>query len=79
MRVFGFLESFNTDINIQMYDVLSKELLYAGKIGDVPHMVSRLRSIVLGTTEVKDGVLQLYTEICCEANYEEMNENYFFI
>lgn len=79
MKVFDFLECFNTEINIQMYDVLSKELLYAGKIGDVPHKVSRMRNIVLETTEVKDGVLQLYTEICCEANYEETNENYFFI
>ena len=64
MKVFDFLECFNTETNIQMYDLLNKELLYAGKIGDVPHKVSRLRNIVLGTTEVKDGALQLYTEIC---------------
>lgn len=40
---------------IQMYDLLSRVLLYEGEIEDVPHKVSRMRNIVLRTVEVKNG------------------------
>lgn len=73
MRVFDFLECFNTEINIQIYEGVSEEILYIGKIGDVPHKVSRMRNIMLETTDVKEGIVQLFTEISCESDCGEMN------
>jgi len=70
MRMFEFLECFDGEIYIQMYDLSSKYLLYEGKIENVPHKFSRMRNIVLGTSEIKNGVLMLYTKICCELNTE---------
>lgn len=80
MRMFEFLECFNGELYIQMYDLLSKVFLYEGKIEDVPHKVSRMRNIVLGVAEIKNGVLTLYTKICCESNpeFEEMSVKIVF-
>lgn len=80
MRMFELLECFNGEIYIQMYDLLSKVLLYEGKIEDIPHKVSRMRDIVLGAAEIKNGVLTLYTKICCGSNpeFEEMSIKIFF-
>ncbi len=68
MKLFDFLECFNGEIHIQMYDMLSNTLLYEGAIDDIPHKVSRMRSIVPGTTEIRNGVLMVYTKTCCESN-----------
>lgn len=70
MKLFDFLECFNGEIHIQMYDMLSNTLLYEGAIDDIPHKVSRMRNIVPGTTEIKNGILMLYTELCHEFYFD---------
>lgn len=69
MRLFEFLEAFNNEINIQMYDSVSDKILYDGDIEDIPHKIASKRDIVLGTVEIKNGVLQVYTQKCEEFDY----------
>lgn len=78
MKLFDFWECINGETHVEIYDILSNALLYEGAIDDIPHKVSRMRNIVPGTTEIKNGILMLYTKICCESNFDlgKINVNF---
>ena len=47
-KLFTFLENFDTENNIKIYDE-SDNLLFDGKIGDVPQRISNMMSVIRGT------------------------------
>ena len=47
-ELFFFLENFDTENKIKIYDE-SDNLLFDGKIGDVPQRISNMMSVVRGT------------------------------
>lgn len=47
-KLFTFLENFDTENNIKIYDE-SEELLFEGKMGDVPQRISNMMSVIRGT------------------------------
>lgn len=47
-KLFTFLENFDTENNIKIYDE-SGELLFEGKMGDVPQRISNMMSVIRGT------------------------------
>lgn len=69
MRLFNFLEAVDKEVSAQIYDTASKKLLYEGDIGDIPHKIVGMRDIVLGTAQIENGVIQIYTQKCKEFDY----------
>lgn len=47
-KLFTFLENFDTENSIKIYDE-SDSLLFDGKIGDVPQRISNMMSVIRGT------------------------------
>ena len=47
-KLFTFLENFDMENNIKIFDE-SKNLLFEGKIGDVPQRISNMMSVIRGT------------------------------
>ncbi len=61
--LFTFLENFDTENNIKIYDE-SGELLYEGKMGDVPQRISNMMSVIRGTVVNKGSYLTVKVKKC---------------
>lgn len=62
-KLFTFLENFDTENNIKIYDE-SGELLYEGKMGDVPQRISNMMSVIRGTVVNKGSYLTVKVKKC---------------
>lgn len=47
-KLFTFLENFDTENSIKIFDE-AENLLFEGKMGDVPQRISNMMSIIRGT------------------------------
>ena len=63
-KLFSFLENFNTEKGIKIYDDVNGELLYSGKMGDVPQRISNMMSVVRGKTDIVDSVVIVRVRKC---------------
>ena len=64
MRLFEFLECFSIETDIKIFDSENMNILYMGKVGDIPHKISSRKNIVAKSCKVEKEVLCVYT------NYE---------
>ena len=62
-KLFTFLENFDTENNIKIYDE-SGELLYEGKMGDVPQRISNMMSVIRGTVMNNGSYLSVKVKKC---------------
>lgn len=62
-KLFTFLENFDTENNIRIYEE-SGELLFEGKMGDVPQRISNMMSVIRGTVVFKDNYLIVKVRKC---------------
>ena len=62
-KLFTFLENFDTENNIKIYDE-SDELLYEGKMGDVPQRISNMMSVIRGTVVNNGSYLTVKVKKC---------------
>ncbi len=62
-KLFTFLENFDTENNIKIYDE-SGELLYEGKMGDVPQRISNMMSVIRGTVVNNGSYLTVKVKKC---------------
>ncbi len=62
-KLFTFLENFDTENNIKIYDE-SGELLYEGKMGDVPQRISNKMSVIRGTVVNNGSYLTVKVKKC---------------
>ena len=63
-KLFTFLENFNTEKGIKIYDDVNGELLYSGKMGDVPQRITNMMSVVRGKTDIVDSVVIVRVRKC---------------
>ena len=61
--LFTFFVIFDTENNIKIYDE-SGELLYEGKMGDVPQRISNMMSVIRGTVVNKGSYLTVKVKKC---------------
>ena len=59
MRVYKFLECFNLNTKVMIYDKESQALLYQGCIADVPLKVCSQRNIIPNSSEVYENILNI--------------------
>ncbi len=62
-KLFTFLENFDTENNIKIYDE-SGELLFEGKMGDVPQRISNMMSVIRGTVINNGAYLTVKVKKC---------------
>lgn len=62
-KLFTFLENFDINNNVKIYDE-SDNLLFDGKIGDVPQRISNMMSVVRGTVVNKGNYLTIKVRRC---------------
>ncbi len=62
-KLFTFLENFDTENNIKIYDE-SGELLYEGKMGAVPQRISNMMSVIRGTVVNNGSYLTVKVKKC---------------
>lgn len=55
-RLSTFLESFNNDVKIRIYDQ-NNILLFEGLIGDVPHRIEDQANIILGSANIMENIV----------------------
>lgn len=59
MRVFEFLECFNSGTNLVIYDKESQSVLYQGDVAYVPLRVCSQRNIVPEDVRIYEGILHV--------------------
>lgn len=57
-KLFTFLENFDTETLIKIYEE-SGELVFDGKIGDVPQRISNMMNVIRGTVVNCGGYLNV--------------------
>lgn len=62
-KLFTFLENFDINNNVKIYDE-SDNLLFDGKIGDVPQRISNMMSVIRGTVVNKGNYLTIKVKRC---------------
>ncbi len=62
-KLFTFLENFDTENSIKIYDE-SNNILFEGKIGDVPQRITNMMSVVRGTVVNHGKYLTLIVKKC---------------
>jgi len=62
-KLFTFLENFDTENNIKIYDE-SNNILFEGKIGDVPQRITNMMNVVRGTVVNHGKYLTLNVKKC---------------
>ena len=62
MRLFKLLECFEDETEVKIVDCSDMKILFTGKVGDIPHRLSRMKNVKLGNCKVKNEVLRVYTE-----------------
>ena len=66
MRLFKLLECFEDETEVKIMNSSDMKILFTGKVGDMPHRISRMKNVKLGSCKVKNEVLCVYTEKCLE-------------
>ena len=62
-KLFTFLENFDTENYIKIYDE-SGELIFDGKMGDVPQRISNMMSVIRGTVVNNRDYLTVKVKKC---------------
>lgn len=62
-KLFTFLENFDTENYIKIYEE-SGELIFDGKMGDVPQRISNMMSVIRGTVVNKGDYLIVKVKKC---------------
>ena len=62
MRLFKLVECFEDETEEKIVDCSDMKILFTGKVGDIPHRLSRMKNVKLGNCKVKNEVLRVYTE-----------------
>lgn len=61
-QLFAFLENFDVDNFIKIYE--DGNLIFVGKIGDVPQSITNMMSVVRGAAKWKGNYLEVSVEKC---------------
>lgn len=61
-KLFTFLENFDVDNLIKIYE--DENLIFEGKMGDVPQRITNMTSVVRGTAKWKGDYLYVSVKKC---------------
>ena len=61
-KLFTFLENFDVDNLIKIYE--DGNLIFDGKMGDVPQRITNMMSVVIGTAKWKGDYLEVSVKKC---------------
>ena len=61
-KLFTFLENFDVDNLIKIYE--DENLIFDGKMGDVPQRITNMMSVIRGTAKWKGGYLEVSVKKC---------------
>lgn len=61
-KLFTFLENFDVDNLIKIYE--DGNLIFDGKMGDVPQRITNMMSVIRGTAKWKGGYLEVSVKKC---------------
>ena len=61
-KLFTFLENFDVDNLIKIYE--DENLIFDGKMGDVPQRITNMMSVIRGTAKWKGDYLEVSVKKC---------------